>query len=532
MISIESMKQTKKEPRSTLVIVSCIVTASLFFVACEKDDGYGGEVVVPLLNRVEGLHPLIDRNVDAVALQLLYNGLVEIDENLEPSPDLAESWTISDDGLSWEFSLRRDVKFHDGEPLTAADVVFTFERILNDDGNYAVTPLFGYIASVHALDDYTVRVVLLQPSAPLLHRLTIDILPSHILDGADVSDEEFRRAPIGTGPFALDSWDEDAITFSANEEYFEGRPYLDTVVLKYVPDKTRAWSELMQGEVSIVTDLDSNDFDVIGKDDRFATYSYLDYFYHTVLLNHYDPLLSNRSIRAAIKAAINVQDIIEKVLNGWAVPTTGPFIPGPWYNDDASLSDAYDPERAVELLETEGWTDSDGDSVLDKDGEDLSITLLVDEGDVLKESLAQNLKWQLFLVGVRVNVEFLDRRVLLQEKIFPGNYQTALLQFNAAGDPDSYTSTFWHSGRIGSSNVARYSNPEVDRLIEAGRSAYDLEERRSIYRDIHRIMAEDTTAVFLFVRRIYIGATSRIEGIEAQPQRLFRSMRDWKIKAQ
>jgi peptide/nickel transport system substrate-binding protein len=393
-------------------------------------------------------------------------------------------------------------------------------------------PLFGYVASVNAVDGYTVRVTLRQAYAPLLQLLTVEILPSHLFNSGSVSQESFRKKPVGTGPFEFVSWEGDAITLAANDAYFKGRPYLDRVVIKHLRDKTGAWSELLQGKVSVVTDLDPEDYRVIESDPRFETYSYLDVFYYTVLLNNEDGLFSDPNIRQAVSLSLDRGKIIEESLSGWGDITTGPFIPGTWpYNEDVT-NGLYDLEKARTVLSGSGWSDSDGNGVFDKNGESLTFELLIDEGDLLKEAVGRSVKWQLYEAGIKVDVITLDFQALLQERLAPGDYQAALLQFNAAGDPDTFISLFWDSERIGSSNLAKYVNPEVDRLIEFGRAEHDIDKRRESYRDIHRLIAEDAASVFLFVRRIYMGANSRIAGIRAQPQAFYRSVREWKIVAQ
>lgn len=517
----------------TILLLTVLVPAVVAAGGTGEAEGYGGRVTVPVLNRIEGLHPLIDRSVEAVVLQLIYNGLVVLNETLEPTPGLAESWTVSADGLAWDFALRRDVRFHDGEPLTSADVVYTLREILENPEAYSMSPLFGNIAAVEATGEYGVTITLRQPYAPLPQLLMVEILPRHLLEDGAVSIETFRKNPVGTGPFRFSSWEGDVITLTANEEYFEGRPYLDAVEIKYLHDKTRAWSELMQGKVSIVTDLDPEDYGVLASDPRFETYSYLDFFYYTVLLNNGDPLFKDRDIRMAVSLSLNRTAIIEETLRGWGDITTGPFIPGTWPYNDGVTAGLYDPDEARLLLRNAGFSDSDGDGVLDREGEKLAFELLIDEGDLLKEAVAQSVKWQLYEAGIQVDVVYLDFQSLLQQRLYPGSYQAALLQFSAAGgDPDAFTSLFWHSARIGSSNLARYGNEEVDRLIELGRTAYDQAARREVYREIHRLMAEDAASVFLFVRRIYMGANSRIDGITAQPQLFFSSAREWKIRAQ
>jgi peptide/nickel transport system substrate-binding protein len=255
-------------------------------------------------------------------------------------------------------------------------------------------------------------------------------------------------------------------------------------------------------------------------------------FYYTLLLNNEDHLFSDPDVRLAVSLALDRNKIIDEALEGWGDITTGPFTPGTWPYNESVATGLYDLGKARSVLSGAGWKDSDGDGVLERNGEELAFEILIDKGDLLKEAVGRTIKWQLYEAGIKTDIRALDSRILLRERLSPGKYQTALLQFSAAGDPDTFTYLFWHSGRIGSSNLARYRNPDVDNLIERGRSEYELDERRRIYRTIHQQLADDAASVFLFVRRVYMGADSSVEGIKAQPQTFYNSAREWKIEAQ
>jgi peptide/nickel transport system substrate-binding protein len=276
-------------------------------------------------------------------------------------------------------------------------------------------------------------------------------------------------------------------------------------------------------------DLSFEDRKIMENDPRFKTYHYLGVFYFTILFNLQDPLFADERLREALDLAVDRQEIISDALHGWAEETTGPFRPNTWpYNPEVTNSN-YDPEKASAILSQLGWQDTDGDLILDREGQELGFAILADRGDLLKESVIQRIKWQLFKVGIRIEVEFLDQKELFQERLFPGRFQAALLQFNASIDPDKYTSFFWHSSRIGSWNFGSYRNPQVDRLIDLGRVTQDFEERRDIYHRIHALIAHDRPASFLFVRRIYFGISSRFEGIHPSPEIFYRSIKDWRM---
>jgi peptide/nickel transport system substrate-binding protein len=159
----------------------------------------------------------------------------------------------------------------------------------------------------------------------------------------------------------------------------------------------------------------------------------------------------------------------------------------------------------------------------------LAFTILADEGDLLKEEAARRIKWQLFRLGVRAEVELLPLPDLFQERLFSGRFQAVILQFNAGVDPDKFTHLFWHSENIGASNLSGYESPEVDRLIKAGRTSLDFEERRNLYRRIHGLIAKDRPALFLYVRKIFFAASARLGGIQSEPELLYTTAKEWYI---
>ena len=512
-------------------ILISILAASFLFPGCrEEQSPYGGTLVLPTLDEPDGLNPLF--YLDTVSPNigsLIFNTLVNIDEQLEYVPELAESWQVSEDGRTWDFHLHEGVDFHDGEELSAEDVVFTFQSMLDPATESPLARHYSILEGVEAIGSRQVRFHLKAAYSPFLNLLILEIIPAHLFTGS-TTPEAFARNPVGTGPFLFESWDKGRVVLSANLDYFQGRPYLDRVIVEQYPDRSAAWSALMRGEVDVVTDLDLEDYRVLENDPRFGTYSYLEVFYHTLLFNLQDPLFSNPDIRRAVDLAVDRQDLIGEALDGWAVETTGPFRPGTWpYNPEIPGS-RYDPAQAARILAGLGWEDTDGDLILERGGEELAFTILADRGDLLKEAAARRIKWQLFQVGIRVEVVLLFTAELFEERLFPGDFQAVLLQFNAGVDPDKFTRLFWNSENFGSSNLGFYRNPEVDRLIDSGRTSLDFEERKRLYRRIHTLIVRDRPAVFLYVRKIFFATSNKFDGINAAPELFYQSIKDWHIK--
>ncbi len=512
---------------STLLL-TVILTTSLY---AQDSRPQGGTLVLSDFSETDNLNTILVQDTYAVHLgALIFNSLIKFNEKYEAVPDLAESWQVSAGGLVWDFKIKKGVLFHNGKELTAADAAFTYNSIINPRVNSPHALLYDMVKSFKAAGRYVFRVELNEPYSPLIFIMDQHILPAHLLEQSETAMYDFGKNPVGSGPFEFSEWKNGEIILLANDHYFEGRPNLDRVILKSFASRLSAWSALMQGKVDVVSDLDFEDFRIIKDDPRFKTYDYLSFFYYTILFNLEDSLFADKDLRRALDLAIDRGDIVEKALKGCGIPTTGPFRPGTWTYNNNVTSQRYNPKEAARLLKELGWQDSDGDRILDKEGEKLYFTLLVDKGDSLKEQAAKRIRWQLFLQGIEVKVEFLEPADLFEKQLFPGNFQAVLLQFNIGIGPDRRISFFWHSNSMGRSNLARYSNREVDRLIERGRIEADLRVRKQIYHNIHELIAGDRPALFLFFRRKFLGVSAKFNGIKASEQVFYHSIREWYIE--
>jgi peptide/nickel transport system substrate-binding protein len=462
----------------------------------------------------------------SVVSSLVTNGLVKNNDQLGQVPDLCERWEASSDGLTWTFFLRKDVRFSDGSEMTADDVVYTINEIQNPKYHNTLGNFPDIVKSIEAESRYVFKVHLRSQYGLLSQYFTKSIVSKK--DYQSRPTNELERNPIGTGPFKLMEWIPGQITLQANQGYFEGRPHLDGIVLKLYPDQKKAWTALMQGQADIVADIDYEDYAVIKNDKRFKAYEYLDPFCHALYFNLKDPLFEQPKIRQAIAAAIDRDDLIDKALQGGGVATNGPFQPGTWeYNPDPSLQ-AFNPQKSKKILADLGWKDTNSDWILEKDGKDLQFTVLVDKGDKLREATAKRLQWQLLQVGIKMNVEVLPLDELMLKRVFTGKFQALLNQNNTNVDPNFVAGNFWDSGSIGRNNITSYRNPEVDVLVEKGRTASDPALRKGIYQRMSALISEDAPAIFLFYRKKYIASASRLHGFQPASTNFFSGgMSSW-----
>jgi peptide/nickel transport system substrate-binding protein len=224
----------------------------------------GDTLVIPEYQKPAFINPLLTSSTFSARLsEIIFDGLVQLDDHFEPEPHLAESWERSEDGMTWTFHLKHDVTFHDGMELTAEDVVYTFQMIKELQEKIPFAFVFQDVTAIEAKDKYTVEVGLRKPIASFLSTLFIGILPKHLLKGQDLMRTPFNHRPIGTGPFKLKAWTEKEIILEANQSYFLGRPYLNQIRVIVYPGREAAWAKLMAGEVDFIPFLTPENYEVL-----------------------------------------------------------------------------------------------------------------------------------------------------------------------------------------------------------------------------------------------------------------------------
>jgi len=463
------------------------------------------------------LAPIVDADRQTL---FLFDTLVAVDPaTLQPIPNLAESWTISEDGLTYIFTLASGVTFHDGEPFDSADVKFTFDLLLNEATASAYFSLFsGRVATVEATDASTIVVTLTAPSPTFLNDLSsysIGILPEHLL--ADVAPEavaasEFATTkPVGTGPFKLGEFRAgEALILEANPDYFRGAPKLEGYVLKVLGDTTVAYQQLKTGEVDVAP-IAADFFEDAQAQENF-TPVVIDTFGISFLSFNQDATtgsaaLQDIAVRQAIFLAIDRQLIIDRILSGLGKVAVGSQPPASFAaQPDAITAEtlAYDPAKAMALLDAAGWVAGD-DGIRAKDGVKLSFSALANAATKTNEGIVLAIQEFLLEVGIELTPAF--EADAYWDKLLGKQFQIALVAYTFAPDPDQ--SLAWSS--TSPYNPNGYSNPEVDALLTRGLAATDIDERKGIYLEIENILLTDLPAAVLIFDQRVTGVNNRIQ---------------------
>ncbi len=452
---------------------------------------------------------------------MIYNGLVKYDKDLNVVGDLAESWDISSGGLVITFRLRKGVRWHDGRPFTADDVLYTYRVTIDPKTPTAYSGDFLKVKTAEVLDPYTFRVTYDKPFAPALMSWSAAVMPRHLLEGKDITRTPLSRRPVGTGPYMFKEWvTGQKIVLMSNPDYWEGRPYIDGYILRIIPDMATMFLELRAGGIDRMdlTPLQytrQTENPLFRRD--FNKYRYLSFSYTYLGYNLANPLFADKRVRQAISHAINKDEIIQGVLLGLGRESTGPFKPGtPFYNPKVRRY-PYDPRKARELLAEAGWKDSNGDGLLEKDGKPFTFEIITNQGNEVRKKTAEIIQRRLADIGIQVKLRVIEWAAFVKEFINKRKFDATILGWTIPLDPDLYD--VWHSSKTGPDelNFISYKNREVDDLLERGRSTFDVKARKRCYDRIQEILAEEQPYTFLYCPAALPIISARFRGIEPAP---------------
>ena len=520
----------------SLILFGCDRRETLHPVESHKGPvAYGDTIIEGTIGDANTLLPVLASDSASSEINgLVYSSLVRYDKDLKIEGELAESWEISADNLTITFHLRPGVTWHDGAPFTAEDVLFTYRLYIDPKTPTAYAEQYRQVATAEVLDPTTFRVVYRQPLAKaLISWGELSVLPRHLLEGEDVTKSPLARHPVGTGPFRFVEWKPgEKIVLEANSDYFEGRPYLDRVVYRIIPDESTMFLELQAGGLDTMglnpiqyqTQTDSPAFKR-----QFVKYRYPAFAYTYLGYNLNRPLFQDKRVRQALSYAINKKEIIEGVLLGLGQESTGPYKPGTWPYNAAVKRYPYDPERARTLLAEAGWTDSDGDGILDKDGKPFAFTIVTNQGNDQRVKSGEIIQRRFREIGVDVKLRVIEWASFLNEFINPGNFDVTILGWTVPIDPDGYN--VWHSSKTGPRelNFVGFKNAEVDELLEKGRRTLETAERKKYYDRFQEILAEEQPYTFLYVPDALPVVAYRFQGIEPAPAGITYNFIRWYV---
>ncbi len=429
----------------------------------------------------------------------MFRGLFKVNAQNELVGDMARSWQVSPDGRIYTIALRSGIKWHDGKPFTSEDVKFTIEAVQNPKNHSGLRKNLNDIRRVEIVDPLTVRIHLDRPFAPLLSKLRIGLIPKHALEGRDFNTDEFNSArPVGTGPFKFKEWKRgEYFILEANLDFYDGRPILDRVIYKFLPDPNVRLVQLKKGEVD-VAEISPRQVAAIKPGDGINLEIVDTADYRAMMFNLRDPLFQDVRVRQAIQYATDRKALVQGALLGYGYPAYGPLQYN-WISTPDLTGPDNDLQKSEDLLTLSGWVRG-GDSIFVRNGKKLSFSLTAPANDPIRQDLATLLADQLSRAGIEVKVHVRDFSVIKIPQL-----PAFILGGGIPGEPDEDVySYFSSSGGERGSNYSGYRNTKVDDLLERGRVTLDPEARKAIYQQLQTALIEDPPYNYLvYLKHIY-----------------------------
>ncbi len=520
--------------RAILFLIFSLV--SIQSLTAEEIPVYGDTIVVGSIGDARTLIPILaSDSASADICSLVFNGLIKYDKDINLIGDLAESWQVLDNGLTIIFKLRKGVLWHDGEEFKADDVEFTFKKLIDPNVKTPYSGDFEKVKSLEVVDDYTVKITYKEPFSPGLASWGMWIMPKHLLEKEDFNKTAFSRNPRGTGPYKFKFWkSQEKIVLVANKDYFEGAPYLDRYIYEIIPDEATLFLQLLVEAIDF-SGLTSFQYR-FQTNTKFFNHTFNKYklpsFGFTYLgFNLKSELFKDERVRQALDYAVDKNEIIKGVLFGLGEACTGPFIPGSWaYNKDIKTRQ-FNPGKAKELLSQAGWLDHNADGWLDKDNQNFEFTIITNQGNDQRKTVAEIIQKRLADIGIKVKIKILEWSTFISEFIDKRKFDAVLLGWSLSRDPDNYD--IWHSSKTkeGEFNFISYSNPEVDELLIKARRTFNQEERAGYYKKIHEIVYEQVPYMFLYVPDSLPVVHKRFRGIVPAPLGIGYNFIKWYVSA-
>ena len=453
----------------------------------------------------------------------LFSGLFKYDKDGNPTVDLAKSYTF-ETPTKLIIKLRDDILWHDNERFTSKDVIFTYEKIIDPKVLNSIKSNFIQVQNVKALDDYTIEVIYKQPYFKAIETWMVGILPYHILkDEKDLMTSSFNKNPIGTGSYKLKEFKQGQdIELIANEDYFEGKPKIDKILYKFLPDSNTAFLYLKEKKLDIgsldaiqadrqIDDSFKNDYTIIQK--PAFSYGYLGF-------NLKNEKFKDKKVRQALSLAINRKELIDILFFGYGRVCNGPFLPGTFAYDENVEEIKQDVQKAKELLKEAGYDEKNP----------FTFEVITSTGNDIRINAAQILQNQLEKVGVNMKIRVMEWQAFLNTVVHPRNFESIILGWSMPLTPDAYP--LWHSSsdKLGGFNLPGYKNEKVDELIEKGLNTINNDELSKIYKEIFKQISDDLPYLFLYIPDGITAVNKKIKNIEPAFTGITHNQKDWEIK--
>lgn len=481
---------------------------------------FGGRYVEGVAGGPMVLSPLLAHfnDADLDVTSLIFASLTRLGPDGQVFPEMAERWEITNEGKTYTFRLRENLRWHDGVPFTADDVVFTFGIVRHKDfpGSRDLARFWKDI-TVAKSDDLTVEFTLPQRFAPFPSFATLGLVPFHLLRDIPVKDlatAEFNSHPVGTGPFRLVDAFVDHLVLRASADYALGQPYINEVELRFFHDDQVVLSALMEGRLDgalLRPGLPADQLDRLQQDGARQVLQPLRTSYTAVFLNAGFPLFQDKAVRQALMYAVDRAQLVREVLGDQGRVADSPLSQDTWAHASDLPAYSFDPGKAVNLLEGAGWRSS-GQGVRQKDGKELRFALVTND-DPTRIKVGEFVASAWRRIGVQVDLASIPPTGLLQNFLIPRRYEAVLYGLDTGYDPDAYS--VWHSSQRGEAglNIAAYVSKTTDTLLEQARQAPDREARLRLYRDFQLTFLDELPSLPLYQPRYTYVVRKQLQGM-------------------
>jgi peptide/nickel transport system substrate-binding protein len=518
--------------RSLFSIILISILALLFNVYINKTQlvpKVGGEYKEGILGQPRFINPILapTNDADRDLTQLVYSSLFKYDSQGNLIPDLVEKYNIEEDNLIYNITLKKNVFWHDGEPLTANDVIFTIKTIQDEEYKSPLKNIWQSV-QIEKVDEFTIRFKLNNIYAVFLHNLTVGILPKHLWAGISAANfplAQYNLKPVGSGPYQFKEFSKngngkiESIEFVRNENYYlADRPFIEKITVRFYNSQDALIEAYQKRQIDGISFLSPANQPKLRN--NLNIYQINLPIYYAVFFNQTkNKPLADKAVRLALSHATNKDEIIEKVLAGQGQIVNSPLLPDwPGYTSETKIYD-FALEHAQNILEAAGWKDIDEDGIREKKINDqdtkLEFTLIATNWPEAQQT-AEILKEQWEKIGARINLEIVDTANIQQEYLRPRNYQALLFGEVLNAEPDPFV--FWHSTQKKDPglNLAFYDNKDVDKLLQEARQTMDDEKRNEKYAQFQKLLIEDVPAIFLYSPTYLYPINKKVKGITTE----------------
>lgn len=522
-------------PVRVAILMLFVLTGLVLLTGCQNEQPLEPSTLRAVFTSdPETLNPVLaaDTTSNGVLDYVFANLVKRNPDTFEYEPQLAKKWTSSADHLKFTFTLRNDVKWHDGVPFNADDVIYSYKVIMDPKTEAAFRrPQFQDVEKLEKLDDYTIRFTFKKPYFLAFSACaSLTIIPKHIYDnGEDFNSHSYNRKPIGNGPYKFVTWDTNRkIVLERNEDYWDKKPAFKKIVFSIIQDQAVQLQAFKKGQLDYMTVRQIQWVKQTNTDkfnEQFDKYRYLSPGFSYIGWNGAKELFKDYHVRQALTMLVNRQKIMEKIIFGLGRVVESPFfVDGTQVNHNLK-NYPFDPEQSKKLLKEAGWNDSDGDGILDKDGKKFEFTFLYPSGSTTAERIVPILKEDFSKAGIVMNIERIEWAVFL-DRLDKKEFDAVNLGWSTGYEDDPYE--IWHSSQADQPkgfNFISFKNSEADHLMEQARVEFDEARRNKMYGRLQEILNEQQPYTFLFANDALMVVSKRIKNI-IQHKRGFDSL-EW-----